>query len=223
MKNTTNAYGWLVIALLVLAIIILLASPFATTIGDNVGANVQDIQDKAAYILENIKDEDFFGRDKNYTYYTPEKILALGDRATTVGKNDPLYIVGIYSEDFSEVVLSRNGKDSDGIMSADAFSNRETLYSVAIKSGVLNVADGAFQGCNNLNSVFLAEGLIYIGYDAFAGTAISTIQIPDTVQTIQYGAFRNCAHLQTIVFEGKTPPTGFFASDYPGVTVICAE
>ena len=220
MKETTNTYGWTTISILVIAIIMLLAMPFAGEIRKSITSNVHGIQSKADVILDNIKEEDFFGKNKNYTYYTSDNIVALGDRAATIGYNDPLYVIGLYSEDFSEVIVSRNGNQSDGVMIANSFLNNESLESAIIKVGVLNVSNGAFEGCSHLNSVFLPDGLLYIGYNAFAGTALTSITIPDTVTTIEYGAFYNCNNLETIIFEGDKRPAGFYESDYPGVTII---
>lgn len=218
-NNTTTAYGWITISLLVLAIILLLATPFGEMIGEGAKRNVEEIGNTAEIVLENIKQEDIFGHNRNYTYYTQSNIDALGDKAVTIGYNDPLYVVGLYSDDKSEVIISRNGEHGDGIPVAECFADNTTLTSAILREGVMSVSNGAFRGCENLSDLFLPDGLVYIGYDAFNGTAIESIVIPDTVETIGSRAFANCPNLKSIRFLGKVKPVGFYESDYPGIDI----
>ena len=217
-KDTTNSYAWIVVCLLTLAIIILLAFPFAQNIGESAKGSVATIGDNTAVVLENIKEEEFFGKTQGYPYYTRDNILALGDKAVMIGYNNELYVVGIYSDDKSEVIISANGKSSNGIMRAGAFLENTTIESLIIRSGA-NVSDQAFKGCINLTDVYLPSGLRYIGHEAFRGTQISSITIPKTVETIGSNAFKDCPNLKTIKFKGKYAPSGFYEIDYPGVTI----
>lgn len=219
MKETTNSYAWIVISLLVLSIIILLAAPFGEVIQKAVESNVEVVGDKTDIVLENIKVEGGFGANKHYTYYTQDNLDALGDRAVVLGHTGPLYVVGIYSNDFSEVIISRNGKKSDGIMKGNTFKDNVKLTSAIIKPGVMNVPGGAFENCSNLTDVYLPEGLRYIGYKSFYGTSITSITIPSSVETIEAYAFSNCPNLKEIIFSGRKRPTGFYEDDYPGITV----
>ena len=219
MKETTDSYAWIVVALMVLGIIVLLAIPFAETIKESVGANVEEVAITAEVILENIKVDSSFETNKDYTYYTQENLNVLGNRAVSIGRDDPIFIVGIYSDDLSEVIISRNTNSSNGAMKAKAFINNVSLTSAVLKKGVLNVGESAFDGCSNLTDVYLPDGLVHIGHNAFYGTAIESITIPDTVKTIEVGAFSGCMKLKEINFLGKSRPSGFYEDDYPGVTV----
>lgn len=220
MKNALNSYHWIIVILLILSILICLAIPFAKTIGNKLVGNVSEINNSREAILEHIKDEDFFGKEENCTYYTQENITALAGRGVSIGQNNPLHVVGIYSEDRSEIVISKNGKNSDGIMKSELFVDNHTLNSVIIKKGVVNIGQDTFRGCSNLTYVNLPDGLKTIEKGGFAGTAITTITIPTTVITIHSGAFADCSNLETIIFEGDTLPAEFKGSEYPGVTVI---
>lgn len=46
-----------------------------------------------------------------------------------------------------------------------------------------------------------------IGSYAFISTNITSVIIPNTVTDIGYGVFANCTDLESITFEGSTPPT----------------
>ena len=55
------------------------------------------------------------------------------------------------------------------------------LKSAFIPASVTTIDDGAFRYCRGLEKVKLNEGLEKIEYQAFANTAISEIEIPETV------------------------------------------
>ncbi len=73
-----------------------------------------------------------------------------------------------------------------------AFSNCSSLTSVAIPAGVTSIGDSAFILCKNLKSVTLPEGVTSIGSMAFNEcTSLASVTIPDSVTTIGDGAFEN--------------------------------
>lgn len=58
---------------------------------------------------------------------------------------------------------------------------------------------GVFEGCSNLTSVILHEGLETIGDAAFRGCGkLASIDIPDSVKTIGVSAFAGCSALTTV-------------------------
>jgi hypothetical protein len=58
---------------------------------------------------------------------------------------------------------------------------------------------GIFENCTKLTSVVLPEGVQSIGYYAFNGcTALTSIALPSTIIEIQDGAFRGCTALTTV-------------------------
>lgn len=220
MKDSILTSGWFAIVILILSVIIVLAAPFAWKMGEGAADSLDKINAIAEKKLENIKEESVFGKPKYYTYYTEENIKALGSKAVTVGYTNQLNVVGLYSDDFSEVILSRNGDSSDGVMIAEAFYNNLNLKSAVLRYGLRNVPNNAFEGCVNLESVYLSDMISYIGYNAFSNTGIASIYIPKSVTTICSGAFANCSNLKTIIFEAKEAPSGFYESDYPEITFV---
>ncbi|MBQ9815015.1 MAG: leucine-rich repeat protein [Lachnospiraceae bacterium] len=76
--------------------------------------------------------------------------------------------------------------------------------SVTLGQYVESIASGFLQYKQGVTEVTLNEGLKYIGEDAFRGTSITELFIPDSVETISKNAFNLCSSLEEIQF-GTTP------------------
>lgn len=78
---------------------------------------------------------------------------------------------------------------------------------------VLGICDGAFSDCLGITKVYLLDGLLSIGLNAFSGcTSLAEIEIPETVVRVGGGAFQNCEALEKLVLnEGlkKIGPNAF--------------
>jgi uncharacterized repeat protein (TIGR02543 family) len=108
-----------------------------------------------------------------------------------------------------------------------AFDSCDELYDVVIGSGVRNIGEMAFYQCSNLNSsgtltlppnvlsiekdafdivttgtpltkIVFAEGLEFIGEEAFAHAHVDSIDLPDTLAYIGRTAFAYCSSAQQI-------------------------
>jgi len=67
---------------------------------------------------------------------------------------------------------------------------------------VLALADGCFKNCTSLTSVVLPETLESIGAEAFRGcSALRGIQIPDSVEQIGAKAFYGCSALDAVALS----------------------
>ena len=56
----------------------------------------------------------------------------------------------------------------------------------------------AFEGCSSLESIFIPEGVTWIGEQAFKGCKyLKSIYIPDSVTKIGENAFSGCSSLKT--------------------------
>ena len=90
---------------------------------------------------------------------------------------------------------------------SSAFSYSPELSSVTFREGsILKTLKQSFSKCNKLTSIALPDGLETIGSYALGGTnvsyatSITSIVIPKTVQTIEYGAFWNIPSLKSVTF-----------------------
>ena len=72
-----------------------------------------------------------------------------------------------------------------------AFNNQTAILSVNIGSKVTTIGDYAFRYCYSLSQVTGGASVTRIGDYAFQSTAITEAFLPDAVQTIGSGAFRN--------------------------------
>lgn len=84
---------------------------------------------------------------------------------------------------------------------ADEAFEDSFLQSISLSQDA-TIGNRAFKNCNKLSSVTIPSGVSAIGREAFAGTVITEIAIPDTVKKIGDGAFYNCNRLENVTFEG---------------------
>lgn len=103
-----------------------------------------------------------------------------------VNEDNPNYcsIDGVlYSKDKTKLILYPTGKKGNYM----------------ILNGTKTIATGAFQYCINLTSVSIPNSLTKIETDAFNGSSLKYINIPETVTSIGDNVFYNCTSLKAIV------------------------
>ncbi|MBR3972424.1 MAG: leucine-rich repeat protein [Oscillospiraceae bacterium] len=91
----------------------------------------------------------------------------------------------------------------DGELSFDATlyigGNEITVPTEINSEPVLRLADGCFAGCEEITTVYLPDSLESIGHFAFEGCiALRGIYIPDSVSYIGEAAFYDCTALEAI-------------------------
>ena len=74
------------------------------------------------------------------------------------------------------------------------------IRSVELGAGVTNVGPGAFKDCTALVEVDLGTDLEQIGGNAFAGTALTAVTLPNSLRVIYASAFAGCAALKEVDF-----------------------
>ena len=116
-----------------------------------------------------------------------------------------------------------------------AFSYCTALTSIEIPASVETIEAAAFKGCSSLATVTFENGsqLKTIGggssyYGAFSYcTALTSIEIPASVETIEAAAFKDCSSLATVTFENgsqlKTIGGGNSHSYYYGAFSYCSS
>lgn len=84
-------------------------------------------------------------------------------------------------------------------------SLRLSIRNVKINSGVLNIGDYAFYGCENLTSVTISNSVTKIGKRAFAACSmLKSITIPSSITSIDLYAFSNCCYLSSVYTSDLT-------------------
>lgn len=130
-----------------------------------------------------------FVDSNGYTYFktSGSEVAVTGSVNTDVG--DVVIrksIVGYNDDAYNVTAIGEKAFKGTNIQSLDIHS--------ALKLNTIGAE--AFEGCAQLSSVTLTEGISYMGERAFSGcTALSSIQVPSTLRTIPVGAFENCTGL----------------------------
>jgi len=121
-----------------------------------------------------------------------------------------------------EVVLPESLENISGC----AFSNCENLYDITLPNSVKEIGGQAFLNCKSLKDATIPKnchlgveafhksglenltiepGITYIPDNCFAGTNIQILDLPQTVKTIERGAFGACSNLKNVILnEGLT-------------------
>lgn len=80
----------------------------------------------------------------------------------------------------------------------EAFCNFSTIGSVVIPDTVRYIGRYAFYHCENLERVTIPNGVAYMDDHAFACTALYRVEIPASVEKIEFDVFYNCRSLTSI-------------------------
>lgn len=134
-----------------------------------------------------------------------------------IGKTKSEYVIATFNEDFTEVTITKNGANSDGLMKDFDMKNNvspmrtkaNTLISAKIEKGVVSIGDNAFRGCKNLADVMLPKGLKMIRNSSFNGCgALVDVNFVDTLETIDNYAFYGCNNLSTVELPASLKTIG---------------
>ncbi|MBP3269222.1 MAG: leucine-rich repeat domain-containing protein [Bacteroidales bacterium] len=118
-------------------------------------------------------------------------------------------------------------KDNNGIgiiqfsapitkVDAEALSEEVRLLSVILPDTVEEICEGAFSSCENLADVLLGVNLKHIYPDAFSYTAISKIDFPEGLESIDYLSFEGCDNLQEVRIPDSVQYLGFYGNTFSG-------
>lgn len=99
---------------------------------------------------------------------------------------------------FKEEILKIVIEDGITSVGTNAFPDCPNLKTVEIAGSVTSLGIQAFANCHKLEEVHLSEGLKNIGSSALGGTAIRTIELPESLETIGCCAFGWCPNLESI-------------------------
>lgn len=93
-----------------------------------------------------------------------------------------------------------------------AFNTCEGLTSVTIAEGITAIGNAAFGSCRNMTSIMMPNSLQSIGNNAFdACKMLTSLEIPNSVTNIGYNAFAQCSELLSITISSAITNIGRYA------------
>ena len=111
--------------------------------------------------------------------------------------NKGLEIIGVSPKPTGSFTIPNEFESVLGTMTVKSigdrlFANSTGLLAVTIPNTVTNIGDEVFLNCDVLSSVSLNYGLRSIGRHPFSGSAVGTISLPDTVNSIDGNILAGC-------------------------------
>lgn len=110
--------------------------------------------------------------------------------------------VQAFPQSLKTIKLGAVNPNGNSKIGQQAFEGCTNLTSVDFGYGWKEIGTQAFTGCTALKDIVLPEGVEYIRYGAFSGSAIEAIHLPNTLKKIEATAFR-CHHLKTITIPAS--------------------
>lgn len=90
----------------------------------------------------------------------------------------------------------------------NAFKENSYLKSVTMGENITHIGDYAFYECENLEAVVLNDGVETIGAFAFTRINLYDVDLPDSLQTLDNGAFWQCTQLTEITIPDSVVSIG---------------
>lgn len=97
----------------------------------------------------------------------------------------------------SQVESVTFGKDIT-TMGHEVFYSCGKLAKVELNEGLTALSSLAFYNCKKLAQITIPSTVTNINSRAFKGTGLTSIDVPDTVRTLGYEVFMNCASLESV-------------------------
>lgn len=149
--------------------------------------------------------------------YTEEEIEK-DEHLYGIGRTKSEYVVAAFNEDFTEVTISKNGEESDGLMktmtpeSSVIYLHADTVTKAKVLDGVTNIGGYTFYKCENINSVTIPESVTSIERNAFQNCkSLTSIDLPNNLTDIGSQAFQNCSSVTSFDIPVSVNSIGQYA------------
>ncbi len=98
--------------------------------------------------------------------------------------------------------------DSVETMGTQVFWNCSSLQNVTLSGSLKRLPSYTFDGCAALTTLTIPEGIEVIGDYAFEVSGLTEITFPESLTTVENGAFFNCSQLGSVVFPKSVSSIG---------------
>ncbi len=126
----------------------------------------------------------------------------------------------IEKDKLSGIQFSENGK------TLIKFPKNDTRTEYTIPDGVVNVADGAFSGCEKLRKVIMPDSVLMVGSNAFSGCKnMIEFVFSENLMSIGSAAFQHCSSLEKVVLPNfiKDISSGMFRDCFSLEEVVMGD
>lgn len=106
----------------------------------------------------------------------------------------------------------------DLVFSSDIHEIKAAIEKIVVEWGITILDKYAFAYTTNLKEVSLPDSLVTIGEDAFSGSGLTSIEIPDSVTQINASAFSHCENLSSVKLSSNLDYIG--QSAFSGCTSL---
>lgn len=144
----------------------------------------------------------------NKPFVVQKAIISFNETALPdVGIKKPSYN---YDSDFiveRSVLVRYNGytnkdiriPDGISVIGENAFQGMNNIETVYVPDGVERISAGAFSGCKNIRTIHIPDGVETIDRDCFNGcVSLKNVEFPDSVKNIEAGALAGCTSLEAV-------------------------
>ena len=141
--------------------------------------------------------------------------IKVGTGVTSIADNAISYnkkLEGIIVQEGNPVFDSRNG--CKAIIKTSTNELLAGGYKSVIPEGITTICYQAFGYLEELKEIILPESLAYIDENAFIGTSINNVTIPDNTIGIGAFAFSNCKSLTSVVIGNGIKHIGWYSFRY---------
>ena len=115
------------------------------------------------------------------------------------------------------LTVSGTGQMTDFDMSTQPWkANRDDIVSVVIENGVSSLGDYVFYSHKNLTKVSFSNSVTRIGKYAFEYCPLTVLSLPDSLISIDNGAFFQCNSLTDVTIPANVSSIGFAPFGYCG-------
>ncbi|MBD5247501.1 MAG: leucine-rich repeat protein [Barnesiella sp.] len=155
------------------------------------------------YVFQNCTSLESIDMSETNVTEIPQYAFSECTALSTVGFPSALVSLGnsaFYNAGITTVELPATVKT----IGANVFERCTSLTSADLsQTRITTITDYTFYNCSKLTSVLFSKYIIHISYSAFAGTALPSFTMPETVTTLGYNVFKDCTALKTVDFPNS--------------------
>ena len=215
-RQTITQYGMIIVAVLIVLVLIMLATPFGNFIVqsiDNIRVAYQSTSDKL------LSEENIEEKSKDmYQLFDTSDILLPGmypsgqvmEELTGQGMIDNSYVIiedGVLKKgtNISKIHGDYIMQDEVTSIEAETFKSCDKLTMVRLSDSTTTIGKDAFNDCSSLEILIAGNNLTTIKAGAFNNcTSLKTVYLNNSIKYIENNAFINCPSLEEIYFDGTT-------------------